>query len=168
MTSWWRLCCPVIVHPQWPCGGLSALRLEGSSVENRFHTPSRATTNGPLITRIHLWKDLPSKAPDVMKYENVSTSSQLQQTAVRLKPQWRGQARRNSVTMQVNCWSSCPGGRSQTLVKMKMLNRKVRGWCGYMFMAVKPTGCIANFLKIKNKNIFKWGTQAIKKISGFG
>ncbi len=39
---------------------------------------------------------------------------------------------RNSLVMQTNCCSSCPGGWSQTILEVKMLDVEVLAWCGYM------------------------------------
>ncbi len=42
--------------------------------------------------------------------------------------------------------SSCPGGWSQTILEVKMLDVEVLGWCGYMWSAVvRPVGCNAKF-----------------------
>ncbi len=37
---------------------------------------------------------------------------------------------RNSLVMQTNCCSSCPGDWSQTILEVKMLDVEVLGWCG--------------------------------------
>ncbi len=48
--------------------------------------------------------------------------------------------------MQTDCCSSCPGGWSQTILKVKKLDVEVLGWCGYMWSAVvRPVGCTAKF-----------------------
>ncbi len=53
---------------------------------------------------------------------------------------------RNSLVMQTDCCSSCPGGWSQTILEVKMLDVEVLGWCGYTWSAVvRPVGCIAKF-----------------------
>ncbi len=36
---------------------------------------------------------------------------------------------RNSLFMQTDCCSSCPGGWSQTILEVKMLDVEVLGWC---------------------------------------
>ncbi len=42
--------------------------------------------------------------------------------------------------------SSCPGGWSQTILEVKMLDVEVLGWCGYSWSAiVRPVGCTAKF-----------------------
>ncbi len=43
---------------------------------------------------------------------------------------------RNSLGMQTDCCSSCPGGWSQTILEVKMLDVEVLGWCGYTWSAV--------------------------------
>ncbi len=45
---------------------------------------------------------------------------------------------RNSLVMQTDCCccNSCPGGWSQTILKVKMLDVEVLGWCGYTWSAV--------------------------------
>ncbi len=53
---------------------------------------------------------------------------------------------RNDLVMQTDCCSSCPGGWSQTILEVKMLDVEVLGWCGYMWSAVvRPVGCTAKF-----------------------
>ncbi len=53
---------------------------------------------------------------------------------------------RNYLVMQTNCCSSCPGGWSQTILEVKMLNVEVLGWCGYTWSAdVRTVGCTAKF-----------------------
>ncbi len=87
-------------------------------------------------------------------------SSRLQRrTAVRSRPRWGLRACRwaslrlvsdslcrNSLVMQTNCCSSCPGGWSQTILEVKMLDVDVLGWCGYTWSAVvRLVGCTAKF-----------------------
>ncbi len=53
---------------------------------------------------------------------------------------------RNSLVMQTDCCSSCPGGWSQTILEVKMLDVEVLGWCGYTWSAVvRPVGCTVKF-----------------------
>ncbi len=53
---------------------------------------------------------------------------------------------RNSLVMQTDCCSSCPGGWSQTILEVKILDVEVLGWCGYMWSAVvRPVGCTDKF-----------------------
>ncbi len=53
---------------------------------------------------------------------------------------------RNYLVLHTDCCSSCPGGWSQTILEVKMLDVEVLGWCGYMWSAVvKPVGCTAKF-----------------------
>ncbi len=47
---------------------------------------------------------------------------------------------RNSLVMQTNCCSSCPGGWSQTILEVKMLDVEVLGWCGYTWSCGCETG----------------------------
>ncbi len=53
---------------------------------------------------------------------------------------------RYSLVMQTDCCSSCPGGLSQMILEVKMLDVEVLGWCGYTWSAaVRPDGCTAKF-----------------------
>ncbi len=53
---------------------------------------------------------------------------------------------RNSLLMQTDCCSSCPGGWSHTILEVKMLDVEVLGCCGYTWSAVvRPVGCTAKF-----------------------
>ncbi len=53
---------------------------------------------------------------------------------------------RNYLLMQTNCCSSCPGGWSQTILEVKMLDVEVLGGCGYTWFAVvRLVGCTAKF-----------------------
>ncbi len=53
---------------------------------------------------------------------------------------------RNALVMQTDCCSSCPGGWSQTILEVKMLDVEVLGWCGYTwYVVVRPVGCTAKF-----------------------
>ncbi len=49
---------------------------------------------------------------------------------------------KNYLVIQTDCCSSCPGGWSQTIVEVKMLDVEVLGWCDYTWSAV---GCTAKF-----------------------
>ncbi len=53
---------------------------------------------------------------------------------------------RNYLAMQTDCCSSCPGGWSQIILEVEMLDVEVLGWCGYTWSAVvRPVGCTAKF-----------------------
>ncbi len=53
---------------------------------------------------------------------------------------------RNSLVIQNDCCSSCPGGWSQTILDVRMLYVEVLGWCGYTWSAVvRSVGCTAKF-----------------------
>ncbi len=53
---------------------------------------------------------------------------------------------RNSLVMQTDCCGSCPGGWSQAILEVKMLDVEVLCWCGYMWSAVvRLVGCTAKF-----------------------
>ncbi len=43
---------------------------------------------------------------------------------------------KNDLVMQTDCCSSCPGGWSQRILEVKMLDVEVLGWCGYTWSAV--------------------------------
>ncbi len=56
---------------------------------------------------------------------------------------------RHSLVMQTDYCSSCPGGWSQMILEVKMLDVEVLGWCGYTWSAVvRPVGCTAKFSKM--------------------
>ncbi len=53
---------------------------------------------------------------------------------------------RNSLVMHTDCCCSCPGGWSQTILDVKMLDVEALGWCVYMWSAVvRPVGYTAKF-----------------------
>ncbi len=53
---------------------------------------------------------------------------------------------KNYLVIETDCCSSCPGGWSQTILEVKMLDVEVLGWCGYTWSAVvRPVGCTAKF-----------------------
>ncbi len=80
-------------------------------------------------------------------------------TAVKSRPRWWTMSMqmsfpemvsdslcRNSLVMQTDCCSSCPGGLSQTILEVKMLDLEVLGWCGYTWSGVvRLVGCTAKF-----------------------
>ena len=43
---------------------------------------------------------------------------------------------RCSLVMQTDCFSSCPGGWSKTILEVNMLDVEILGWCGYTWPAV--------------------------------
>ncbi len=48
---------------------------------------------------------------------------------------------RNSLVIRTDCCSSCPGGWSQMILEVKMLDVEVLGLCGYTWSAVvRPVG----------------------------
>ncbi|MEQ2248439.1 hypothetical protein ILYODFUR_019140 [Ilyodon furcidens] len=53
---------------------------------------------------------------------------------------------RNSLVVQTDCFSSCPGGWSLAILVVNMLNVEVLGWCGCTWSAiVRPVGCTSKF-----------------------
>ncbi len=66
---------------------------------------------------------------------------------------------RNSLVMLTDCCSSCPGGWSQTILEVKMLDVEVLSWCGYMWSAVvRPVGCTAKLSEtlLERDMVEKW------------
>ncbi len=52
----------------------------------------------------------------------------------------------NSLVIQTDCFSGCPGGWSQTILEVKMLDVVVLGWCGYTWsVVVSLVGYTAKF-----------------------
>ncbi len=52
----------------------------------------------------------------------------------------------NYLVMQTDCCSSCPGGWSQKILEVKILDVEVLGWCCYTWSAVvRPVGCTVKF-----------------------
>ncbi len=47
---------------------------------------------------------------------------------------------RNSLVIQTDCCSSCPGGWPQTILEVKMLDVDVLGRCGYTWSAICEAG----------------------------
>ncbi len=49
-----------------------------------------------------------------------------------------------NLVMQTDCCSSCPGGWSQMILEVKILDVDILSCCGYMWSAVvRPVGCTA-------------------------
>ncbi len=76
---------------------------------------------------------------------------------------------RNYLVMQTDCCSSCPGGWSQTILEVKMLDVEVLGWCGYTWSAVvRPVGCTAKLsetpwrrLMVEKLTFNSWATALV-------
>ncbi len=112
-----------------------------------------------MKTGIHPWREHLSKVPDAIECEHVPTQvgydDELQsgwdpdeddEHADELPWDVSDSLCRNSLVMQTDCCSSCPGGWSQTILEVKMLDVEVLGWCGYTWSAVvRLVGCTAKF-----------------------
>ncbi len=62
---------------------------------------------------------------------------------------------RNSLVMQTDCCSSCPGGWSQTILEVKMLDVEVLGWCGYTWSGLRLWGRL-DVLPNSLKRLWRW------------
>ncbi|KAL0192606.1 hypothetical protein M9458_010902, partial [Cirrhinus mrigala] len=50
---------------------------------------------------------------------------------------------------------SCPGGWSQTILEVKMLDVEILGWCGYTWsVVVRQVGCTAKFSETPLENAY--------------
>ncbi len=66
---------------------------------------------------------------------------------------------RNSLVMQTDCCSSCPGVWSQTILEVKMLDVEVLGWYVYTWSAVvRPVGFTAKLMP------HLWGDRLYRQI----
>ncbi len=60
---------------------------------------------------------------------------------------------RNSLAMQTDCCSSCPGGWSQTILEVKMLDVEVLGCVVTRWSAV---GCTGKFSEMPLERLWRW------------
>ncbi len=108
-----------------------------------------------MKTGIYPGREHLSKVPDDIKCEHLPTRVELQsgrdpddddEHADELPETVFDSLCRNYLVMQTDCCSSCPGGWSQTILEVKMLDVEVLGWCGYTWSeVVRPVGCTAKF-----------------------
>ncbi len=103
-------------------------------------------------------------------------SSQLRRrTAVRSRHRWgrrasRWTSLRNSLVLQTYCCSSCPGGWSQTILEVKMLDVEVLGWCGYTWwggLDVLPNSLkrLWRWLMVEKWTFNSWATVDIPAVT---
>ncbi len=106
-----------------------------------------------------VWIEHLSKVPDAIECEHLPTQSVMTTNSSQVETPMRTTSMqmrfpetvsdslcRNYLVMQTDCCSSCPGGWSQTILEVKMLDVEVQGWCGYTWSAVvRPVGWPAKF-----------------------
>ncbi len=106
----------------------------------------------------HWWTPLQSARCHRMWAFSHSSRSRWR-TAVRSRPRWGWRACRWAslrwfltvcaeiiwLCKQI-VWRICPGGWSQMILEVKMLDMEVLGWCDYTWsVVVRPVGCTAKF-----------------------
>ncbi len=95
-------------------------------------------------TGIHPWREHLSKVQDAIDCEHCPLKSVTTTNCSQVETPMRTTSMqmsfpetvsdslcRNYLVMQTDCCSSCPGGWSQTILEVKMLDVDVLGWCGY-------------------------------------
>ncbi len=84
----------------------------------------------------------PIKSVTTTNFSQVETPMRMTSMQMSFPETVSDSLRRNYLVMQqTDCCSSCPGGWSQTILEVKMLDVEVLGWCGYTWSAVVSTGC---------------------------
>ncbi len=112
-----------------------------------YHNPT--ATMGHSIHNVDISKPLPYTTPyalsaicpvqwksGLIHEENTSPKCQTPSTVSIFPETVSDSLCRNSLVMQTDCCSSCPGGWSQMILEVNMLDVEVLGWCGYTWSAV--------------------------------
>ncbi len=67
---------------------------------------------------------------------------------------------RNSLVMQTDCCSSCPGGWSQTILEVKMLDVEVLGWWGRLDVLPNSLKRLLEMAYVRETNIQFMGNSS--------
>ncbi len=119
----------VICHVQWKLYWF--IREENTS--SKCLTPSNVSI-------------CPLKSVTMMNCSQVETPMRMTSMQMSFPEMVSDSLCRNSLVMQTDCCSSCPGGWSQMILEVKMLDVEVLDWCCYTWSAVvRPVGCTTKF-----------------------
>ncbi len=115
-----------------PCTVKTGIHRE-ENTSSKYQTPSNVSI-------------FPLKSVTSTNYSQVETPMRMTSMQVSFPETVSDSLCRNSLVMQTDCCRSCPGGWSQTILEVKMLDVEVLGWCGYTrSVVVRLVGCTAKF-----------------------